>query len=287
MGVRAFRVAYDGRPFYGFQRQPDVRTVEGAILDACEALGVVDGSNSADETGVRAVPPGYAAAGRTDAGVSALSQTVAFDCPAWCTPRALNAELPASVRAWASADVAPAFHATHDAVRREYVYFCHAPSPPFDDDRALAALERLAGEHDFRDFTADETGTVRTLETDATREGAFLVVRVAAGGFAYTMVRRLVALVRAVGSGAADIRKVDRALSADPLPDPEAVPAAPPEPLVLARVDYPGVAFEVDADAVESLRTVFGERRVAGLVAARVSGFVADSVSEESGRKRS
>ena len=47
------------------------------------------------------------AAGRTDAGVSALAQTVAFDAPEWLTPRALNAELPAEIRAWASADVMP------------------------------------------------------------------------------------------------------------------------------------------------------------------------------------
>ena len=61
--MRAFRVAYDGRPYSGFQRQPDVPTVEDTLLDALRALGVFEGSD---------VPPGYAAAGRTDAGVSAL-----------------------------------------------------------------------------------------------------------------------------------------------------------------------------------------------------------------------
>ncbi|ERH00453.1 MAG: hypothetical protein J07HN6_02073 [Halonotius sp. J07HN6] len=39
--MRAFRLAYDGRPFYGFQRQPSVPTVEGALFDALRALSVI------------------------------------------------------------------------------------------------------------------------------------------------------------------------------------------------------------------------------------------------------
>ena len=116
--MRAFRLAYDGTGYRGFQRQPHGETVEDAILEALEALGVgfEDGT-----------PAGYAAAGRTDAGVSARAQTVAFEAPEWLTPRAFNAELPADVRAWASADVPGSFHATHDAVERHYRYFLYAP----------------------------------------------------------------------------------------------------------------------------------------------------------------
>ena len=97
--MRAFRLAYDGRPFYGYQRQPRVPTVEGALLDALTDLDVVD-----DPT---VVPERYAAAGRTDAGVSASAQTVAFVAPEWLTPAALSSALPATVRAWAHADVPP------------------------------------------------------------------------------------------------------------------------------------------------------------------------------------
>ncbi|PSQ01729.1 tRNA pseudouridine(38-40) synthase TruA, partial [Halobacteriales archaeon QS_5_70_17] len=87
--MRAYRVAYDGTTFRGFQRQPDVPTVEGALFGALAALGVYDPDEHR--------PEGYAAAGRTDAGVSATAQTVALAAPDWLTPRALNAELPADV----------------------------------------------------------------------------------------------------------------------------------------------------------------------------------------------
>ncbi|SEP30754.1 tRNA pseudouridine38-40 synthase [Halogranum amylolyticum] len=280
--MRAFRVAYDGRPFYGFQRQPSVPTVEDSLFDALRRLGVLD--ETADK------PTGYAAAGRTDAGVSAVAQTVAFDPPEWCTPRALNSELPSHVRAWAAADVPADFHATHHAVRRRYSYHLYAPTTEFDsldgrdhvdDDRARTALDALCGEHDFHNLTPDDTGTVRELTGDLTRDGEFLVVRVESGGFARELVRRLVSLVQAVGSGSAPIEKIERVLGSEPIDGPEGVPPAPPTPLVLTGVDYPGVAFECDETAVASTRSVFGERAVEGRVRRRVADTVLAAVGSE------
>jgi tRNA pseudouridine38-40 synthase len=267
--MRAFRIAYDGRPYSGFQRQPDVPTVEGTLFDALRGLGVLDGDT----------PPGYAAAGRTDAGVSALAQTVAFEAPDWLTPAAFNAELPAAVRAWAHADVPADFHATHDATGRVYRY--HLYGPGLDDERVRDALGTLAGEHDFHNLTTDDEGTVRALETRYVRDGGFLVLTVAAGGFARHMVRRIVALVRAVGSGASDPDRVDRVLGPEPLDGPAGVPTAPATPLVLADVAYPDVPFDPDPAAVESVREAFGERRVDGLVAARVAGDLEAGVGSD------
>jgi tRNA pseudouridine38-40 synthase len=266
MPRRAFRLAYDGHPFSGFQRQPDVPTVEDALFDALADLDI------------EVAPPGYAAAGRTDAGVSAVAQTVGFDAPAWLSPAALNGSLPASVRAWASADV-PSFHATHDATRRTYRYFCHAPGA--DADRARAAADALSGTHDFHNLTPDETGTVRTLSAAVERDGEFLVLTVSADGFARHMVRRIASLVRGVAVGESDVGRVERVLGSDPLSGPEGVPTAPATPLVLVGVAYPEVDFAVDPDAASSLRTVFGARRVEGLVAARVAETVLDGVADE------
>jgi tRNA pseudouridine38-40 synthase len=264
--MRAFRVAYDGRPFHGFQRQPDVPTVEGTLLSALSHLGVVpDGAD---------VPPNYAAAGRTDAGVSAVAQTVAFECPDWCTPAAVNSQLPGDVRAWAAAETPPDFHATLDATRREYTYFLYAPD--LDDERARAALDALRGEHDFHNLTPDDERTVRTLDGDLRREGEFLVLRVAAGGFVRELVRRIVSLIRGVAAGETSLASVDRVLGSESLEGPEGVPAAPASPLVLTGVDYPDLSFVVDADAAESARAVFEERRVDGLTRARVAEAVLD-----------
>jgi tRNA pseudouridine38-40 synthase len=252
--MRAYRVAYDGRPYHGFQRQPDVPTVEDALLTALAELcdyNSFEGKNS--------VPAGYAAAGRTDAGVSAVAQTVAFDAPAWLSPAAFNSELPGDVRVWASAGASGGFHATHDATSREYTYFLHAPG--VDDQRAERALELLTGTHDFHNLTPDATGTVRELSTDLDQDGSFLVVTFRAGGFSRQLVRRAVSVVAEIARGDASPDRIQRVLAAEPLDGPDGVPPAPPSPLVLTDVTYPTLSFEADDETAASAREVFTDLR--------------------------
>jgi len=266
--MHAYRVAYDGRPYNGFQRQPDVRTVEGELLRAVSRLGIHEGNSE--------VPSGYAAAGRTDAGVSASAQTVAFEGPEWLTPAAFNSELPGDIRVWASADVPDSFHATHDAESREYTYYRHAPDA--DDGLAAETLAALCGEHDFHNLTPDEEGTVRDLDGAVTRDGECLVVELRAGGFARQLVRRVVGLLAEILRGEASPSKVERVFSPEPIPGPEGVAPAPAYPLVLTDVSYPSVTFERDAEAVESASAVFEKLRTERRTAARVAGRVADGL---------
>jgi len=270
--VRAFRLAYDGSGYRGFQRQPHGETIEDELFSALRELGVgFDGGS----------PVGYAAAGRTDAGVSARAQTVAFEAPAWLRPRALDGELPGAIRAWASTDVGAGFHATHDAAERVYRYFLHAPAaetearggvPAVDDDRAREACRRLSVAADFHNFTPDEAGTERSVSLSLRRDGPFLMIDCRAGGFARQLVRRLVSVVEAVARGVRDPSFINRALGSAPLSGPDGIAPADPEPLVLFDVSYPGVDFDVDTDALESARGVFGARRRERLAAARVAG---------------
>ncbi|MEF8775501.1 MAG: tRNA pseudouridine(38-40) synthase TruA [Haloarculaceae archaeon] len=286
--MRAYRIAYDGRDYHGFQRQPEVPTVSDAILDTLRTLDVVDD---------RSVPAGYAAAGRTDAGVSATHQTVAFEAPGWLVPSALNSGLPAEVRAWASAEVPAGFHATHDAVAREYTYYLHAGSSPQDRStaepeplrtasgdgvpadrlaRAREAANALAGEHDFHNLTPDTAGTVRDLDLTCERAGRFLVVVVRADGFPRQLVRRLVTVVDERARGEADHSRIERLLRSEPVDGPEGIAPAPPEPLALTDVAYPDVAFTVDERANASATAVFDARHRRHASLARVAGRLRD-----------
>ncbi|RQG92923.1 tRNA pseudouridine(38-40) synthase TruA [Natrarchaeobius halalkaliphilus] len=273
MSMRAFRIAYDGTEYAGYQRQPDVPTVENAIFDALRSLGVL-GSDARK-------PDGYAAAGRTDAGVSALAQTIGLESPEWLTPRALNGELPGSIRSWASACAPDDFHATHHASRREYTYHLHAPA--VDDDRFAAACEALSGPHDVHNLTPDDRNTERSPTLESRRDGDFLVVTVTASGFARELVRRLVSLASAVGSGESPPEKIDRVFAPESLPGHEGIQPAPPEPLVLTDVEYPRLSFEVDPAAAETAREVFDARSVERRARARVARMVADGVQDRGG----
>lgn len=270
----AYRLAYDGRPFHGYQRQPDVRTVEGELFEALAALEVTDGGR----------PPGYAAAGRTDAGVSALAQTVTVDGPGWLDPAALNSRLPPTVRTWARTTVDEGFHATHDAVGRTYRYHLPDPADRLDPDRLEAAAAALTGEHDLYNLTPATEGTVRDLAVaveGGAGEGPVAIV-CEAGGFVHELVRRVVTLVRAVGTGAASLERVDRVLAPEPLEGPAGIGPAPPEPLVLTGVRYREVAFRAAPAVADRVAGRF--REAAGDARARAGalGTVADGIADTS-----
>ncbi len=105
-------VEYDGTDFLGFQRQAQGRTVQGELEAALSRIG----------WGGTAV----LGAGRTDAGVHAAGQVIAFDFE-WQhgdgdLVRALNANLPEDV-AIKQAEACPAgFHPRFDARGRRYRY---------------------------------------------------------------------------------------------------------------------------------------------------------------------
>jgi len=81
----ALKIAYDGTRFYGFQRQPDLRTVEGDIIKVLKKLRIIEDVREANFKG----------ASRTDRGVSAFGNVIAFDTakPELTEPRILNHHL--------------------------------------------------------------------------------------------------------------------------------------------------------------------------------------------------
>src|SRR5215467_2841446 len=97
-------VAYDGGPFVGWQRQAAGTSIQGLIEDALREL---DGRDVA-----------VAGAGRTDAGVHALSQVASFTLARDTSPdvvvRSLNHRLPQEIRVRSAEEVAASFHARFD-----------------------------------------------------------------------------------------------------------------------------------------------------------------------------
>src|SRR5271156_2610828 len=151
-------IAYDGAAFHGWQLQPGLPTIQGAISDAARQI-----------TQENVVIHG---ASRTDAGVHALGQVAHFKTasppPAAEFQRALNALLPPAIRIVAAEEVGPDFHARWLAQAKTYRYRIYRGPvlPPFDyrrafhysgplDEPAMAeAARHFEGEHDFTTFAA-------------------------------------------------------------------------------------------------------------------------------------
>jgi len=203
-------VAYDGTDFQGFQRLgTSQRTVQGALEAGLRRIGWTGSS--------------LTAAGRTDGGVHARGQVVAFelewrhDCVS--LTHALNSRLPSDVAIWHT-EVAPqGFHPRFSARSRRYSYALIAsPQPdPLRERYAwrvwprpdLAAMQEeasiLPGRRDFAAFGrapipgGHTNRTVLTARWDGLGDRMEFVIE--ADAFLQHMVRRIVAALIGVGLG--------------------------------------------------------------------------------------
>lgn len=213
------RVEYDGTDFAGFQVQPGARTVQGELEAALARLA----------GGRRLRVDG---AGRTDAGVHASGQVIAFTydgrLPAAELGRALDALLPADVAIVGLRRAPAGFRPRYAARYREYRYTVwNGPRSPLRERTALgvrapldtAAMAQagqvLVGRHDFSAFGAADRQPVRTIHwVRVRRTGLLVTIDVAADAFLRGMVRRIVAVLLEVGRGEMDDRAVASALGA-------------------------------------------------------------------------
>lgn len=235
---------YDGTDFLGFQRQAQGRTVQGEVEGSLRRMGW------AGKT--------IWGAGRTDTGVHAAGQVIAFDLD-WthgepALLRALNANLPADVSVQTVAECAPDFHPRYDAKARRYRYTIYkAPArsaltaryawhvaSELDLPEMQRAADRLRGTHDFATFGTDPddgSNTVRTVSVVEWR-GAGVVVTfdIQAEAFLYRMVRSIVGALKQVGTGELTLAEFERIFNA--CDRSQCPPLAPPHGLCLMEVMY-------------------------------------------------
>ena len=242
--VRA-TVEYDGAAFQGFQRQSNAPTVQSALEAA------IQGATGCEAT--------VAGAGRTDSGVHAQGQVIAFRTSTRLDDasllKALNAHLPADVAIRELATAAPEFDPRRDAVARVYEYRIEQRpvrpvldrgrawhvAQPLDLVRMRDAAVQLVGRHDFDAFTAGpQASTQREVYAlEVWREGPTIFIRISANAFLYRMVRRIAdTLVRA---GRGEISAADVAALLRPAPRAKVRGTAPAHALTLLRVDYSGL----------------------------------------------
>ena len=245
-------IAYDGRPFCGWQSQAGGDAVQDFLEAAFAKL-----------CGGDRVP--LHGSGRTDAGVHALAQVAHADVPhARLTPHtwlaALNAHLPQEIRVMRCQWAGPEFHARFAAKGKRYIYrIWNGPvMPPLEMGRAwhvfrplnMAMLrqgtELLTGTHDFGGFAAnrgvpclDTVRTIRKIDLKG-QPGGLITLTFEGDGFLYKMVRLLTGSLVRVAQDKDDLPWLAAFLPppAPGQPRKKTSFAAPAEGLYLARVLY-------------------------------------------------
>jgi tRNA pseudouridine38-40 synthase len=243
-------IAYDGTGFHGWQRQPNLPTVQALIEEAVRRIigesVTLNGS------------------GRTDAGVHASGQVANFAtaCRIPCSnlKAALNHSLPPAVRVRQVCEAPEDFHARYSVRAKTYRYriflgdvcppflwrFVHQVKDPLDVRKMSRAVAAVEGEHDFSSFAAaDGAGEPENASKVRKIFGAeirwkprprLLTFEIRGNGFLHHMVRNLAGTLIEIGSGKRAQDDLPRILAAR---DRRlAGPTAPASGLCLVRVEY-------------------------------------------------
>jgi tRNA pseudouridine38-40 synthase len=239
-------VEYDGTNYHGFQKQAGsgLATIQEALEEALHLL-----------TGEQITVTG---AGRTDAGVHALGQTINFytnsTIPVERFAYALNTFLRSDIITRSAREVPEDFHAQFKAISKSYRYVIYNALIPTALQRLysfhvsmqldLAAMQKaagfLVGEHDFAAFRASgssaKTSVRHVTRLEVQNKEPYIYITAEANGFLYNMVRIIAGTLIYVGKGKLtpeDVRAAlvsgDRTMTG---------PTLPPHGLFMLEVRY-------------------------------------------------
>jgi len=246
----ALKIAYDGTRYAGWQIQPNGLAIQQVLS---ESIAHVLGH-----------PVSIQGSGRTDAGVHARGQVVAFGTSAWKHTadkivRAINQHLPKDIAALECREVIGAFDPIRNAISKTYRYTIRNSSVPdplgqlyhwwipreLDVQSMHAGASKLIGTHDFKSFETlgstrkTSVRTVYKLEVQAVEAlaGREILIEIQANGFLYNMVRNIAGALVQIGKGRFGPSWLDAVIDSKER-DSESQ-TAPARGLCLMSVQYP------------------------------------------------
>ena len=240
----AIKFAYDGRKYFGFARQPGLKTVEEELINILVKNGFIKDPKQSH----------FRSASRTDKGVSALGNVVAFitSSPLDCFFQKLNCEL-VDIFIYGISKVDDDFYPRH-AKQRAYRYYLKKNI--IEVDNLLSILSIFTGEHNFSNFARVEEfkDPCRIIDNIVVSEqNDFFVIDFYAQTYLWHQIRRIISAVEKVGKNALKLGQVRDALEK---PDEKVdFGLASAEPLILRDVFY-DVEFEYEKNYLQNLKNL-------------------------------
>ena len=236
-------IAYNGKKYHGWQKQPDDITVQEVIEKSIAIILQED---------IKIV-----GAGRTDAGVHAKQLFAHFDCQKKINTTELvfklNTLLPKDISVQEIFQVSDKAHARFDAIEREYEYIITFKKNPFYEDFSYLlhhqpniklmndAANELMNYTDFQCFSRSKTD-VKTYYCSIKKaywkfDGSRLIFTISADRFLRNMVRAIVGTLLDVGMEKTSLEQFRKII--DDKDRSNAGTSAPAKGLFLMRVVYP------------------------------------------------
>ncbi|SER44519.1 tRNA pseudouridine(38-40) synthase TruA [Lachnobacterium bovis] len=244
-----FKIRYDGTKYNGWQHQKNtLNTIQGKL----ETLLMRMTNKNEDE------PITVIGAGRTDAGVSAISMTANAYLDTQFSEKQIqeymNKYLPEDISIDDVSIVKDRFHSRFNAIGKTYRYtlWCGETKPVFDRkylyvidkmpdlDKMNEAAKLLKGTNDYKSFCGNKKmkkSTIRTIDKiEITQKDSYIYMTFHGDGFLQNMIRILVGTLLEVGWGRIQPQEIEEILKAKDRQ--KAGFMAPANGLCLVEVDY-------------------------------------------------
>jgi tRNA pseudouridine38-40 synthase len=240
-----FHIAYQGQYYNGWQRQPDVKSVQEVLENTLHKI--------------LKVPTTIFGCGRTDAQVHASQYFFHADIEKECDFDLLfrlNKALPDNIAIYDIIKMEGKPHARFDAIHREYDYYIHTYKDPFlsnqsslylypslDLEKMSQAAKLLLKYKDFRPFCTHPDKNEHTI-CHVTAAGIFVNTKgdrirfnISSNRFLGKMIRILTGKLLKIGNGELSIDEFENHLVT--LEIPKILRPAHPIGLYLSKVNYP------------------------------------------------
>ena len=254
----ALKIGYIGTNFHGFQRQPDLRTVEEELIYHLRRLNYIDDLKKSR----------FRIAGRTDAGVHSLGNVISFQSEKDVRINEINNSLPDDIQILASAPVRYAFKPRYAQMRQyRYVLF-----QDLDIDKLKQCAEVFKGTHNFTNFTKRfQKTTTRTIEdikitkadlTDYHKKEfpnlhdtlSPIFVDIYGESFLWNMVRKMMRVFVDVATDKMSLDEVEKLLNPAEGEPRANIKVMEADYLILMDIQYDGIKFRYDDYACERFK---------------------------------
>lgn len=246
----ALKIGYIGTNFHGFQRQPDVRTVEEELIYHLRKLGYIDDLKKSR----------FRIAGRTDAGVHSLGNVISFQSDKEVQVNEINNSLPDDIQILAKAPVRYAFKPRY-AQMRQYRYLLFQD---LDIDKLNKVAEIFKGTHNFTNFTKrfqkTTTRTIDDIKITKVELGDYhkrefpnlhetiapIFVDIYGESFLWNMVRKMMRVFVDVSLDKMSLDEVWELLNPSENSPRANIKVMEAEYLILMDIEYDGIKFKYD-----------------------------------------
>ncbi len=245
------RVYYEGKNYFGYQRQPNVSTVEETLL---QALIETDHIISAQKNW-------FISASRTDKNVNAIGNIIGFNSEKEIILEQINAQLPKdnSIVCWSHTKVKKCFSPKH-SLKKKYWYLAEKGNNEDEIEKSINKMQKICslfeGINDYRLFCKnDHRNTIREIEQiNIKEEQNYILFEFVAQSFLWEQVRRIVGYVMNYWGLSDELQNTKALLHTRTDIDNLNIQPADPNNLILVEHYYEDVKWVVNDKALKIIK---------------------------------